>query len=105
MTEPLWVPWPVVPAICVLCGATGPEVRMMLIRWREGDPYGSGPRCSDAEGCWTRCLANGDDWPVDDSRPARARAPGPVESHSLRNIPPPDPQIDDDDLDFGEAPA
>jgi len=92
---------------------------MMLIRWREGDPYGSGPRCSDHDGCHDRCLANGDDWPVDDDRPVRApaprpavtrsvtsaaEAPGMIQRHSPRNHPPPDP-ADDEMLDFGEAPA
>ena len=55
---------------CVLCGHAGPGVEHALIRWRDGDPFGSGPRCHDHDACHERCLANGDAWLVHDGRPS-----------------------------------
>ena len=76
--------------VCVLCGHEGHDVRHGLIRWRQGVPYGSGPRWVDHEACHRRTTEQGEDWPVDDGRPA-----GPVRA-----------SIDEEpELDFGEGPV
>jgi len=67
----LWQPQPVPPRQCVMCGAEGRDVATTALRFREGEPYGYGPRCRDHEACWRRCLDNGDEWLIDDGRPAR----------------------------------
>ena len=54
---------------CVLCGAMSLDVRMAMIRWRDGT-YGSGPRCHDVEACFRRVLDRGDEWLIYDGRQA-----------------------------------
>lgn len=73
---------------CVLCGHEGSDVHHGLVRWREGAPFGSGPRCRDHDACSERCWAAGEPWPVDDGRPA-----GPVAARAG--------QGKEDELDFG----
>ena len=53
---------------CVLCGHVGPDVAVRLILWKDGQPYGCGPRCKDVDACHQRVLDQGDVWPVDDGR-------------------------------------
>lgn len=64
---------------CLLCGADTGEVTIRLVEWREPIPgrrYESLPRCRDVEGCWGRVAGVlGEDWPVNDGRPARAAQP------------------------------
>lgn len=72
---------------CVLCGATGDDVKLALIRWREAKIltvddrpirlwYTSEWRCRDVDACWRRVQDIGDEWPVADGR---ARRRGQVE--------------------------
>jgi hypothetical protein len=67
---------------CVLCGAESSDVETGLIRWRTGEPFSSAPRCRDRDGCHGRVLSLGDEWLVDDGRPAlppkAAPRPGPT---------------------------
>ncbi len=52
---------------CLLCGHMDLGVRMALVRYRKGEPYGSIPRCKDVDRCRRRVEANGDEWPVADT--------------------------------------
>ena len=52
---------------CCLCGAWGRDVRVALIRWRTGEPFGSGPRCKDEVSCRQRVLEQGEEWLVADT--------------------------------------
>lgn len=86
------------PAICALCGHQGADVATMLIRWRDGQPFGYGPRCRDHDACHDRVGANGDEWPVDDGRPrgvVRQRADHPEVIPAATT---------DELLELGEAP-
>jgi hypothetical protein len=52
---------------CLICGATGPDVRTALVAWREpvaGRTFEAIPRCEDRAACRERCEAAGDEWPV-----------------------------------------
>lgn len=93
-----WAPSRAVPAQCVLCGGISPDVRHALIRFRDGDPYGSGPRCHDAAACWDRVMAQGEEWLVDDGRARGGQRPAPPEP------PVPDGSSIVEELDFGSAP-
>ena len=93
------VPSPVLPT-CVLCGHQGPDVRHGLIRWRDGDPFGSGPRCQDHGGCHDRVMAQGEEWPVADGRPRGGVPRGTV----APSAPMPEPSTIGE-LDFGVAPV
>lgn len=64
-------------AACVICGDVSIDVEMALIAYRDGNPFGHGPRCRDRDACHRRVLDLGDDWPVDDGRPVHPapRAP------------------------------
>ena len=94
---------------CILCGHEGPDVRHGLIRWRDGDPFGSGPRCKDRDACWQRVMDQDEDWPVDDGR-RRGRVVEPVVKVGADRadfipgiIPEPEPaQVPE--LDFGAPP-
>ncbi|CAN5769229.1 hypothetical protein BH23CHL8_BH23CHL8_26290 [soil metagenome] len=98
-SAPGWsVASPVLPT-CVLCGHQGPDVRHGLIRWRDGDPFGSGPRCHDHGACHERVLANGDQWPIEYGR---VKGPGRREDIP-ETIPGPQPEPVEE-LDFGTAP-
>jgi hypothetical protein len=57
---------------CELCGRIDADVRMALVRYAEehqvdGKPFGSMPRCHNADECRSRTQANGDAWPLDDA--------------------------------------
>ena len=86
--------------VCVLCGQQGPEVRHGLLRFRDGEPYGWGPRCRDTDACHARVLALGDEWLLDDGRPRgssnpRADHPGIMPAAETDHA---------GELDFGQAP-
>lgn len=96
---------------CVLCGDTGPDVRHGLIHWRDGAPYGFGPRCRDHGACWDRCLAQGEEWPVADGRPRgvarHVKADRPVASPRGAEEPPSEAGVSQapvEELDFGTGP-
>lgn len=61
---------------CLLCGAEVGEITVRLVEWREpiaGRRYEHLPRCRDVDACWSRVTTVvGEDWPVNDGRPARA---------------------------------
>jgi hypothetical protein len=75
---------------CLLCGADDGEVTVRLVEWREpiaGRRYDTLPRCVNVEACWTRVTSViGEDWPVNDDRPAKAPA---IEPEPLPEPPPP----------------
>ncbi len=109
-------PPPPIERTCVLCGETSPHVRHALIRWLSGAPFGSGPRCPDAGACWQRVMAQGDEWLLDDGRPARdgsgVEQPATLSDKATsgsRGLLPgkvrPEPAEEPaEELDFGEAP-
>jgi hypothetical protein len=52
---------------CLLCGASGPQVRPILIEWAE--PIGSTrfevlPVCANRQECRARVEQQGDEWPL-----------------------------------------
>ena len=52
---------------CLLCGASGPQVRPRLIEWAE--PIGTKrfdvlPVCTDTRECRARVEAQGEPWPL-----------------------------------------
>lgn len=52
---------------CLLCGAHGPQVRPILVEWRE--PIGSKrfevfPVCADSRDCRARVEQLGEKWPL-----------------------------------------
>lgn len=55
---------------CVLCGATGSDVRMRLVHWRDAPPgmsYSHVPRCEDRQACRARVEDQGEPWPLVDT--------------------------------------
>ena len=58
---------------CILCGREDRDVRISAITWVTEPRYGYGPRCQDRRACHDRCIANGDEWLVDDNQ---SRDPG-----------------------------
>jgi hypothetical protein len=68
---------------CLLCGAETGEITVRLVEWREpidARIYEQLPRCREVDACWTRVTSiAGEDWPVNDGRPARAPVPTPDE--------------------------
>jgi len=86
---------------CLICGAETGEVVNGIVEWREPVDHRRWqdlPRCRDVEGCWTRVTSiAGEDWPVNDGRPARAPAPLPAEplqpvNEPQADAPPEDPE-------------
>ena len=60
---------------CLLCGATGKDVAIGLVRWADPvgrDVFGSIPRCRDKAACRDRVEAAGEQWDVLDAvRPTK----------------------------------
>jgi len=84
---------------CLLCGADAGEITVSLVEWREPVDHRRWqdlPRCRDAEACWTRVVAAlGEEWQVNDGRPARAPTPPPDEPLQAAETPAADaPQED-----------
>lgn len=54
------------PLRCVLCDATGPDVAVSLVWWKElaYQAVDAAPRCRDRAACRKRVEAAGKDWPV-----------------------------------------
>ncbi len=80
---------------CLLCGAETGEITVSLVEWREpidARRWEHLPRCRDVEACWTRVTSVlGEDWPVNDGRPARA----PVQPEQAPEPPPADAPKED----------
>ena len=51
---------------CLICGIEGPQVRIALVEWKDPEPerFSAIPRCTDVEGCRSRCAAEGETWPL-----------------------------------------
>lgn len=55
---------------CLLCGISGPQVRIRMVEWAE--PIGSKrfdtiPACVDVRECRERVAQQGDSWPLTDT--------------------------------------
>ncbi len=81
---------------CLLCGAETGEITVRLIEWREPIDrrrYEHLPRCVRVDDCWARVTAiAGEDWPVNDGRPARAPQPERPAEEAPADAPPEDPE-------------
>jgi len=85
---------------CLLCGADTGEIHVVLVEWREPVDHRRWqdlPRCRDVDACWTRVTSiAGEDWPVNDGRPARALPPAtePLQAvdATQADAPPEDPE-------------
>lgn len=66
------------PTYCALCGHTDKrDLRYALVHWREADPgmqYAHVPRCTNVEACRARVQANGESWPLVESKQDRGAA-------------------------------
>lgn len=53
---------------CLLCGITGPQVRLRMVEWLEPDPKRFEPitACEDRRECRERVEQLGDEWPIVD---------------------------------------
>ena len=51
---------------CLLCGASGPYVRPVMVEWLEREPYRFSviPRCTERAECRARVEATGESWPL-----------------------------------------
>jgi hypothetical protein len=85
---------------CLICGADAGEITVRLVEWREpidARRYEHLPRCRDVDACWARVTSiAGEDWPVNDGRPARAVPPAaepePAVDDVQADAPPEDPE-------------
>ncbi len=55
---------------CLLCGASGPYVRPVMVEWRDKEPYRYSviPRCTERAECRARVEAAGEPWPLVDPK-------------------------------------